>query len=239
MRKPPSPRRRWRVGELAEAAGVTVRALHHYEEAGLLSAAGRTSGDHRLYDEAGVERLYRIRVLRELGMSIGEIREAIDGRRGLAGLLRTHLARVESEVERLTLLRDRLRSISGRGAKASTDDLLATLDAMTRIQRHVQARRSARTTDANEGEARWRAVGAALRACMERGDAPASRRAMAAAMPARDMIKAFAGGDAAVLTALAQLRALQPPRDFAGWDRALMRYLDRALAAMDSAMDRE
>ncbi|WP_461328653.1 MerR family DNA-binding transcriptional regulator [Bradyrhizobium liaoningense] len=43
-------RRRWRIGELAEATGVTVRTLHHYEHTGLLAATERTEGGHRMYD---------------------------------------------------------------------------------------------------------------------------------------------------------------------------------------------
>lgn len=83
--------RRWRVGELAEAAGMTVRTLHHYEQIGLLVPATRTSGDHRLYGEADVERLYRIRALRGLGMSLEDIRAALDNRSVLADVLRAHL----------------------------------------------------------------------------------------------------------------------------------------------------
>ncbi|XSC42379.1 MerR family DNA-binding transcriptional regulator [Bradyrhizobium sp. RDT10] len=48
MTKPTPRRRRWRIGELAEATGVTVRTLHHYEHTGLLSASERTDGGHRM-----------------------------------------------------------------------------------------------------------------------------------------------------------------------------------------------
>ena len=62
--------RRWKVGELASATGLTVRTLHHYERIGLLSPAQRTEGNQRLYDEGDVVRLYRIRALRDLGLSL-------------------------------------------------------------------------------------------------------------------------------------------------------------------------
>lgn len=39
----------WSVGELADAAGVTVRTLHHYEQVGLLAPASRTRAGHRRY----------------------------------------------------------------------------------------------------------------------------------------------------------------------------------------------
>ena len=41
--------RRWKVGELAKVAGTTVRALHHYDDVGLLVPWERTAAGHRLY----------------------------------------------------------------------------------------------------------------------------------------------------------------------------------------------
>src|SRR5690606_1894431 len=204
--------RRWRVGELAEAAGMTVRALHHYEQTGLLVPAARTSGDHRLYGEADVERLYRIRALRGLGMSLEDIGRALEDGSVLAEVLRAHLGRVELELERMTMLRDRLRSITADG-RTSSDDLLATLNAMSRVERHAHARRP---RDGHEhAESRWRALGDRLRACMAAGDAPASERARAAASEARELIEAFAEGDAVILGDLARLRESDPPRNLA------------------------
>ena len=37
------------VGEVAKLAGVTVRALHHYDELGLLTPSGRSEAGYRLY----------------------------------------------------------------------------------------------------------------------------------------------------------------------------------------------
>jgi hypothetical protein len=46
-----------RVGDLAASAGLTVRALHHYEDIGLLAPARRSAAGYRLYGPAAVERL--------------------------------------------------------------------------------------------------------------------------------------------------------------------------------------
>lgn len=221
--------RRWRVGELAEAAGMTVRALHHYEETGLLVPAARTSGDHRVYSEGDVERLYRIRALRGLGMSLDDIRRALDDGTVIAEVLRAHLERVELELGRLALLRDRLRGITAEG-RMSSDDLLATLNAMSRVERHAHARRL--RDEQEDVEARWRALGDRLRECMAAGDAPASQRTRAVASEARELIEAFANGNAAILEDLARLRESDPPRNLAGWDPELTRYLNMALTAL-------
>ncbi len=53
------------VGSLAKLAGVTVRALHHYEDEGLLHPE-RTASGYRRYGAADVERLQQILLLRVL-----------------------------------------------------------------------------------------------------------------------------------------------------------------------------
>lgn len=65
--------KRWKVGDLAGATGLTVRALHHYDELGLLVPCERTGSGHRLYAEEDVRRLYRILALRRLGFPLDEI----------------------------------------------------------------------------------------------------------------------------------------------------------------------
>src|SRR5690606_15986426 len=120
---------------------------------------------------------------------------------------------------------DRLRSITADG-RTSSDDLLSTLNAMSRVERHAHARRP--RSEREDVESRWRALADRLRACMAAGDAPASKRATAAAAEARELIVEFANGDAAILEDLARLRESDPPRNLAGWDAELTRYLDAA-----------
>ncbi|QGN50519.1 MerR family transcriptional regulator [Micromonospora sp. WMMD558] len=66
------------VGQVAKAAGVTVRTLHHYDEIGLLSPSGRSSTGYRRYDDADLERLQLIRYYRELGFPLEEIAAILD-----------------------------------------------------------------------------------------------------------------------------------------------------------------
>ncbi|WP_433531657.1 MerR family transcriptional regulator [Micromonospora sp. CA-263727] len=66
------------VGQVAKLAGVTVRALHHYDEIGLLSPSGRTGAGYRRYDDADLERLQLIRYYRELGFPLEEIAVILD-----------------------------------------------------------------------------------------------------------------------------------------------------------------
>lgn len=66
-----------RVGDLARLTGKSVRAIHLYEELGLLQPATRTSGGFRLYDPAAVERVKWIHLLHGLGFSLQEMRELV------------------------------------------------------------------------------------------------------------------------------------------------------------------
>ena len=67
-----------RVGDLARQTGKTVRAIHLYEELGLLEPATRSSGGFRLYHPAATERVRWIDLLNGLGMSLHETREVLD-----------------------------------------------------------------------------------------------------------------------------------------------------------------
>lgn len=65
------------VHEFAELAGVTVRALHHYDRLGLLKPSRRTAAGYRLYSEADLARLERIAVLKFLGLPLKDIRDLL------------------------------------------------------------------------------------------------------------------------------------------------------------------
>ena len=58
-----------KVGQLAKRTGVSVRALHYYDEIGLLQPSTLTKSGHRLYGPAELVRLQQIKSLRQLGFS--------------------------------------------------------------------------------------------------------------------------------------------------------------------------
>jgi len=91
----------WSIQEIARAAGTTSRTLRHYGDVGLL-APNRIGGNgYRYYDQDALVRLQRILLLRELGLGLPAIAEVLAGQRDTAGALRTHLALLEKERERI------------------------------------------------------------------------------------------------------------------------------------------
>jgi DNA-binding transcriptional MerR regulator len=63
-----------KVGELARRTGKTVRAIHLYEELGLLDPAVRSKGGFRLYSARAVKRIEWIQKLQDMGFSLTEIK---------------------------------------------------------------------------------------------------------------------------------------------------------------------
>lgn len=107
MRKTPKTQAEeasYTVGSLAKLAGVTVRALHHYEDEGLLHPE-RTASGYRRYGAADVERLQQILLLRSCGLSLGDIRAALDnGDFDFHGVLVNHLATLRARQKELETL---------------------------------------------------------------------------------------------------------------------------------------
>jgi DNA-binding transcriptional MerR regulator/uncharacterized glyoxalase superfamily protein PhnB len=133
-----------RVGELAAATGLTVRTLHYYEEIGLLVASGRSEAGHRLYADADVQRLYRVCLLRRLGLPLGEIARALDDPAwSLRAAMTTHLHDLERRLDAGSRLRARLAQLvasTGTTDGPLTEDLLQVLEEMTMLDTTVQRR---------------------------------------------------------------------------------------------------
>lgn len=89
------------VGELAKLTGVTVRALHHYDELGLVRPSARSDAGYRLYDDADVMRLQQVLVYRELGLPLDQIAAVLDRAGDRTSALRAHRAALVEKRGRL------------------------------------------------------------------------------------------------------------------------------------------
>ena len=116
------PDDRLTVGEVAERSGFAASALRFYEREGLI-AASRTSGGQRRYERHVLRRLAFIRAARNIGLSLEEVREALDtlpdGRTPTkadwARLSKAWSARLDEQIRALRALRDGLDSCIGCG----------------------------------------------------------------------------------------------------------------------------
>lgn len=118
------------IGEIAKAAGLSVKAVRYYESLGLLLPPGRTEAGYRTYSEADLERLRFIQGAKSLGLSLAEIKEIVEAwQAGAApcGHVEAHLAEkvaaLDRRIEELTRFRDGLagylRGLEGTSASGA------------------------------------------------------------------------------------------------------------------------
>ena len=67
------------VSEVSRLAGVSVRALHHYDEIGLLVPSARSDAGYRLYSRDDLDRLQEILLFRELEIPLDDIAVLLAG----------------------------------------------------------------------------------------------------------------------------------------------------------------
>jgi DNA-binding transcriptional MerR regulator len=199
------------VGQAAARLGVTVRALHHWDEIGLVRPSRRSGGGYRLYTEPDLERLRRVVVYRELGLELDSIRSILDdpGTDTVAAL-RAQRAELAERIARLESLDDdlaRMIDAHERGLLLSAEEQARLLgpewdprwpeDARARyggtLQWQQYAERAASRTPAD-----WetivehtRAFDLALAQAMEAGVAPGSPDADALVDRHRELFSAY------------------------------------------------
>ena len=110
------------VHQVSKLTGVSVRALHHYDELGLLKPAAVTEAGYRLYDESSLVRLQSILLFRELQFPLKDIGAILDSPtfdRNKA--LDQQIRLLELKKEHLENLIDLAKGIKGMGVKHLTD----------------------------------------------------------------------------------------------------------------------
>ncbi|MFD2368557.1 MerR family transcriptional regulator [Brevibacillus sp. GCM10020057] len=69
----------YKIDEVAQKTKLTKRALRYYEELGLVAPSGRTDSGYRVYTDEDVERILRVKDMRDLlGASLHEIKEMVE-----------------------------------------------------------------------------------------------------------------------------------------------------------------
>ncbi len=97
------------VGAVAALAGVTVRALHHWDSIGLVQPSERTDAGYRRYTAADLARIRRVLVYRELGVPLTDIAELLDAPSAEAmASLRRQRAQLRERVAQLHRMGDAL-----------------------------------------------------------------------------------------------------------------------------------
>jgi len=234
-----------KIGELVRRTGLTVRTLHWYDEQGLVEPERRTVAGHRLYGPADVARLHQVVALRQLGLTLQEIRRVLDdpGLSPLAVIDRV-VHRLRDELTHRRRLLGRLESLADglrRSDEPNVDIMLRTIEEMTMFERYfddnqkeqLAARREEVGEDriqAVQGE--WEALFADVQSAIGEGLAPTDERSRALARRWNGLVAEFTGGDAGIYASLSTAYRENPDagRQW-GMDPVLCEFITRASAA--------
>ncbi|GEL22327.1 MerR family transcriptional regulator [Pseudonocardia sulfidoxydans NBRC 16205] len=205
----------WKVGELADTTGLTVRTLHYWGELGLVVPSSRTTSGHRLYGVADVERVYQVVALRELGLSLDAIGRVLDeGGPGLAGVLEAHVTQVRAQLDALRTLEATLSVLVTRVRRTGSpapSDLLGLIDEVSKMnekfneyftdeQLATLSRRREQLGEDRiaEAESEWPILIAKVQAEKDAGTDPGEPRVQALAARWMELLAEFDGGDPAI-----------------------------------------
>jgi DNA-binding transcriptional MerR regulator len=116
----------YRIGEIAQRAGVSVPAVRYYERVGLLVKAMRSVSGNRRYPAEAVERIRFVKQAQANGLTLAEIREliALKNRGGtrrcrqVQQLLAAKIAQLDEQRAQLDDFRRTLQSLADRCAES-------------------------------------------------------------------------------------------------------------------------
>ncbi len=125
------------IGEFARLGGVSIRALRHYDETGLLRPAAVDPGTgNRSYSAVQLGQINRIIALKELGLSLAQVRLLLDGVTlgELRGMLLLRRAQLDHELDQrknqLLGIEARIRSIAKEDGMPADDIVAKTIPAI-------------------------------------------------------------------------------------------------------------
>ncbi len=239
--------RMYKAKEFAERAGVTVRALHHYDRLGLLTPGGRTDAGYRLYSDRDLVRLEQILALKFIGFPLKEIRRLLKREaKDLPAVLRRQRKMILEKRRLLDLAAEAIRRAETAVASGKLEDWEAIQKIIEVI--HMQndmdwtkkyyseqaldalAKRQVPVEVMEQGQREWAELIKEVEAAV--GSDPAGAKAEALARRWRKLIEAFTGGDPEVQKGLNKFYA-----DQGNWPQKFPKpYSDEAGAFICAAL---
>lgn len=131
----------YKIKDVAEMAGVSVRTLHHYDHIGLLKPETVTAAGYRLYTDHDLERLQQVLFFKELGFSLREIKKILDNpqfdrKKALIAQKKLLLEKKKRLEKIIRSVEKTIASMEG-GIEMSKEDMFQAFD-MSAIEKHQQ-----------------------------------------------------------------------------------------------------
>ena len=133
------------IGQLAAYAGVTVRAVRHYHQIGLLPEPERDPSGYRRYGATAVVSLIKIRTLANAGVPLSQIGQMLQaGAPAFAEAVQRIDSHLRDEIERLQTSRKQIAQLAAGDSVALPPEVISYLDRLREIgasERMVEAER--------------------------------------------------------------------------------------------------
>ncbi len=197
----------YRIGELAKLTGLTVRALHYYEETGLLSRAERGSNGYRQYSAADVARLQKISSLKFLGFSLEQIKQHLHNPKfSLATTIPMQIAKIKQSIVNQEILVERLKAMEYYAARKSpipAEQLFAVISMTNNMRAYLNEEEWAAVKAQSKklgneriraAEAEWPALIKKVQRLIADGIDPKDPKVAPLAKRWMELVKEFTGG---------------------------------------------
>ena len=213
------------IGELAKKAGISVRALRHYEAIGLLHPARDPHNERRRYGRADIETVMQITALKGAGFSLRRIGALLGGGVDMSTLVQAQLRHMRALQSRTRMALDVLEQAAGllqKGQRLDVDLLChmirstpMTTNPLSDVAKDYfddeqMAKIKARGTTPDEladyGR-QWSDLIARVQQLVDAGADPASPEAQACAQQWQGLVEAFTQNDPGITQSLGKMYA--------------------------------
>jgi DNA-binding transcriptional MerR regulator len=201
----------YQAHEFAKRAGVTVRALHHYDRLGLLKPSGRTDAGYRLYTDRDLVRLEQIVALKFIGFPLSKIRDLLDRKEmNLAEMLRQQrqsIAEKRDHLDRAVRAIERAEQVVASDEESDWEPfrkIIEVIQMQTRKdwmkkyyteQQLADLRKRWSPEVQATSEQGWAALARDTEAAIARGEDPCRKTGLELAARRQGLLRRFTGGD--------------------------------------------
>ncbi len=234
--------RTYQPHEFAKRAGVTVRALHHYDRLGLLSPSGRSGAGYRLYSDRDFVRLEQIVALKFIGFPLSQIRDLLYRKDvDLAATLqqqRLIIAEKRDHFDRAARAIERAEEVVASGQESDWEPfrkIIEVIQMQTRkdwmkkyyTEEQLADLRKRWTPEVQaEADRGWAALVRDTEAAIARGEDPCGKVGQKLAVRRQELLDQFTGGDVGMAVNLKKLYA-----DKANWPASFKKPFSDAVDA--------
>jgi len=237
----------YKVGDIADKTGLSVRTLHYYEEIGLFASSKHTEAGHRLYTNADIARLQQILSLRQLGFSLEEVKASLDKPEfSPQHILDMHLSRMEKELESHQELLEKMKGIKrlmDRKGLVSAEDFLNVIALMNKVESYFSPEEMAELKQRGKDlgpekiqqvENRWPSLIAEVKQAMQGGTDPTDPKVQALAKEWKQLVEAFTGGNPEIAAKVKKMYQENPSatKTFGGPDPEMSAYIQKAMTGL-------